>query len=205
MCYAFHLQSSADDSSLQRDPQSLECSETEGMDTQHSETTSELERTEESASSLSLSSDQLHDNIVALAVDSITQSASSERLEPIRLRSGSHPERRPPRTDSGQWSTASEPGESAALSRLRSSSHGQDSSVDPDSSALSLDSSNGSTSQGDISQSEYEESIRFSAPPPESEVTRTSVRSDSASGGQDASQPSRSPQQGETEEGEYFN
>ena len=92
------------------------------MDTQQSESTSEQERTDESATSLSLSSEQLHDNLVALAVENITQSSISQRTEPIRLRSGSHPERRPARTDSGQWSTISEPEDSASatLSRLRS-------------------------------------------------------------------------------------
>lgn len=160
----------SDESTNQRQSQALDFCETEGMDT-----TSELERTDESATSLRLSSEQLHDNIVALAVENITQSSISQRTEPIRLRSGSHPERRPARTDSGQWSTISEPEDSASatLSRLRSSSHGLDSSVDPDSSALSLDSSNGSTSQGDISQSEVEESIQFSASEG-IETTRTS-------------------------------
>ena len=141
-----------------------ECaSSEEGMDIQISETTSELEQTEESASSLSLSSEQLHENIVAIAVESIVQSPVSQRTESIRLRSSSQPERHPVRTNSGQWSSISEPGDSVAagLSRLRSSSHGLDSSVDHDSSALSLDSSNGSTNQIDVSHSDFEESVPF--------------------------------------------
>ncbi len=136
----------------------------DGMDIQLSETASELEQTEESTSSLSLSSEQLHENIVAIAIESITQSPISQRTESLRLRSSSQPERRPLRTNSGQWSTVSEPGDNvtASLSRLRSSSHGLDSSVDHDSSALSLDSSNGSTNQINISHSDFDERIPFS-------------------------------------------
>lgn len=151
------------------------------MDIQQS--TSELDRNEESASSLSLSSERLDDGvlgIVALAMDSITHSSpslASERTESRHLRTGSQPLR----AESGQWSTTSEAASSLQsstlpLHRLRSSSHGQESSVDPDSSALSLDSSNGSTSQGDISQSDvdFEGGLNFVAP--ETGLIRTSSR-----------------------------
>ena len=152
------------------------------MDIQQS--TSELERNEESASSLSLSSERLDDGvlgIVALAMDSITHSSSSltsERTEAQYLRT----ESQSLRTDTGQWSTASEAATSQQsstlpLHRLRSSSHGQESSVDPDSSALSLDSSNGSTSQGDLSQADLEGGLSFVAT--ESVLMRTSSRTDS--------------------------
>lgn len=160
----------------------LDCSEEEGMDIQHSH--SEQERSDESIGSLSLPNERLDYGvmgIVTLSMGGVTnsQSLTSERSSSVQLISVSQPLH----TDPIEWEPVSETAATSLqtsstlpLGRLRSSSHGQESSVDPESSLLSLDSSNGSTSQGDISQSgaDFEEGLHFIAP--ESVLIRTSER-----------------------------
>ena len=145
--------------------------EAEGMDIQQSEASqssttdpqsSELERNDGSTSSLSLSSERLEEGgIVALPQPSggalmasrRTESSSAAVLESrtITILSSSN--------NSTQQATFLQSlGSELSLAAYEQSSSSPhlESSVDPSSSQLSLDSSNGSSSQGDVSQSEIE-------------------------------------------------
>lgn len=183
-------------------------SEAEGMDVQQSETSqssatdphsSELERNDGSTSSLSLSSERLEEGgIVALPSDATsqrTEAASAAVLgsRTITILSSS--------TNSTQQASflQSIGSELSSLATYeQASSPHLESSVDPSSSQLSLDSSNGSSSQGDVSQSEIEveEGLRFTAGTrtssdsnlpsqagPSSERTSAASRSSSSLGG----------------------
>ena len=161
--------------------------EAEGMDIQQSETSqssatdpqsSELERNDGSTSSLSLSSERLEEGgIVALPPLSDGSLMTSRRPETASASMlGSRtitilPSSSTNSSSSTQQQTAtflqslgSELSSLASYEQAASSPH-LESSVDPSSSQLSLDSSNGSSSQGDVSQSEIEaeEGLRFTA------------------------------------------
>ena len=164
--------------------------EAEGMDVQHSEASqssatdpqsSELERNDGSTSSLSLSSERLEEGgIVALPpsdgslvtsrrTEATAASASllgSRTISILSSSSGTNS------SSSTQHQTAvflqSLGSELSSLAAFeQASSPHLESSVDPSSSQLSLDSSNGSSSQGDVSLSqseiEAEEGLRFTA------------------------------------------
>ena len=159
-------------------------SEAEGMDTQQSEAgsqssntdpqSSELERNDGSTSSLSLSSERLEEGgIVALPLpisDRVSMTTSrrtqassaavlSSRTITILSSNNNSTAQASFLQSLGSEITTYEPAAAA------SSSPHLESSVDPSSSQLSLDSSNGSSSQGDVSQTEVEvdEGLRFSA------------------------------------------
>lgn len=145
--------------------------EAEGMDIQQSEASqssttdpqsSELERNDGSTSSLSLSSERLEEGgIVALPQPSggalmasrRTESSSAAGLESrtITILSSSNNS-----TQQANFLQSLGSEISLAAYEQSSSSPHLESSVDPSSSQLSLDSSNGSSSQGDVSQSEIE-------------------------------------------------
>ena len=185
--------------------------EAEGMDVQHSEASqssatdpqsSELERNDGSTSSLSLSSERLEEGgIVALPPSdgSLTASRrteataasvpmlSSRTITILPSSSGTNSS-----SSSVQYQTAtflqSLGSELSSLAAFeQASSPHLESSVDPSSSQLSLDSSNGSSSQGDVSQSEIEaeEGLRFTA--------RTRTSSDSNLPSQAGSSVERTP------------
>ena len=152
-------------------------SEAEGMDVQQSEASqssntdpqsSELERNDGSTSSLSLSSERLEEGgIVALPPSG--RGASSRRTDTsstavlssrtITILSSSNNSMA---QASFLQSLGSEISSLATYEPASSSPH-LESSVDPSSSQLSLDSSNGSSSQGDVSQTDVDEGLQFSA------------------------------------------
>ena len=155
-------------------------SEAEGMDIQHSEASqssttdpqsSELERNDGSTSSLSLSSERLEEGgIVALPPPGegvLTASRRSESSNAVVLGSRTITILSSSNNSTQQatflQSIGSEISSLATYQPTSSSSPHLESSVDPSSSQLSLDSSNGSSSQGDVSQSEVEveEGLQF--------------------------------------------
>ena len=165
--------------------------EAEGMDVQHSEASqssatdpqsSELERNDGSTSSLSLSSERLEEGgIVAIPPSdgSLTASRRTEAIAASAPLLGSRTISILSSSSGTNSSSSTQHQQTAAflqslgseLSSLaafeQASSPHLESSVDPSSSQLSLDSSNGSSSQGDVSLSqseiEAEEGLRFTA------------------------------------------
>lgn len=165
-----------------RQGQVLEVMESEGMDTQPSEASqssetdpqsSELERNEESTSSLSLSSERLEEGLLGNIVlpmgsaPSLSSAASVRRpglslpvrsasLETLQRASYplqiSHQQSETSETAGASGGSATGTNVTLVPISIASSLQNLGSSIDQDSSQLSLDSSNGSTSQGDISQ-----------------------------------------------------
>lgn len=161
--------------------------EAEGMDIQQSEASqssnldqqsSELERNDGSTSSLSLSSERLEEGgIVALPPPTDSSLTTSRRTEAVSTAllasrtitilsssSGTNSSSTQQQTATFLQSLGSELSSIVAYEQASSSPH-LESSVDPSSSQLSLDSSNGSSSQGDVSQFEIEaeEGLQFTA------------------------------------------
>ena len=183
------------------------------MDTQPSEASqssetdpqsSELERNEESTSSLSLSSERLEEGLLANIILPMGSAPSLSITASVRTTGGSLPLRSASletlqrssyslhvtgtlqRSEGSETSAVGDSSQGGATGganvtlvplSIASSLQNLGSSVDQDSSQLSLDSSNGSTSQGDISQLDvdFEDGLQFST-----RLSRTSSDSNNA-------------------------